>query len=263
MSDVTKLLSAAAAWIRGAERITVLTGSGIGSGSRGLDSVPHGGWPHDPASPRLFTLRAYREDPEVRREVWRRRRAHSAWTARPNAAHYALVELETRGTLQALITQNIDGLHQLAGTSEELLIEVHGSLYQVECLSCDATAAMSDTLERVGAGDDDPACLRCGGILKARVISWGQPLNSTVFAAASEAARGCDLFLAIGTPLTAEPVASLVPVAKEAGARVVILHPEPTPYDRLAEFRLEAPASTLLPLLVAEAASDYSSPASA
>jgi len=247
------------AWFAAAEAMTVLTGGGIsrdGGGSRNADS--QGLWTRDPGSQRLFTLRDYVSDPDIRREAWQIRRAHAAWSARPTAAHYALVELETTGKLRALITQNIDGLHQLAGTSGDLVIEVHGSLYEVECLSCGARAAMSDTLERVAAGEEDPACLRCGGILKAGTISFGQPLVPEVFARAQAAASSCDVFLAVGTSLSVQPVAGLVDVAKKHKARVVIINPDRTPYDAVADAKLTDPIGDL-PRLVAAAQASIAS----
>jgi NAD-dependent deacetylase len=198
----------------------------------------------------LFTLRDYIGDPDIRREAWRIRREHAAWTARPNPGHYSLVELENSGRLRAIITQNIDGLHQLAGNSEDLVIEVHGSLYEVECLSCHTRSAMSDTLERVAAGEDDPACLRCGGILKAGTISFGQPLVPAVFENARSAAADCDVFLAVGTSLSVQPVAGLVDVADKHGAKIVIVNADRTPYDGRADMRLDGRISEVLPVLV-------------
>jgi NAD-dependent deacetylase len=130
---------------------------------------------------------------------------------------------------------------------------VHGSLYEVECLSCHARTAMSDTLERVAAGEEDPACLRCGGILKAGTISFGQPLVPAVFEAARSAAGDCQVFLAVGTSLSVQPVAGLVDVASRRGAKVVIVNAEPTPYDSRADMRLDGPISTVLPELVGDA----------
>ncbi len=247
-----------------AQRVTVLTGAGISTDSGIRDfRGPNGLWTLDPAAQRLFTLRDYLTDPWVRREAWRIRREHAAWSARPNPAHYALVELEAAGKLRALITQNIDGLHQMAGSSEDLIIEVHGSLYEVECVSCGASSAMSDTLERVAAGEEDPACLRCGGILKAGTISFGQPLDPAVLAAAESAATECDLFIAIGTSLTVQPVAALVTTALRTRARLAIINAEETPYDDQAAVRLSEPISAVLPQVVAQAlAAANTSPAS-
>ncbi|MGH3545091.1 MAG: SIR2 family NAD-dependent protein deacylase [Mycobacteriales bacterium] len=255
--DLVELLAAA-------QRVTALTGAGISTDS-GIPDFrgPNGVWTLDPAAQRLFTLRDYLTDPWVRREAWRIRREHAAWTARPRPAHYALVELEVAGKLRALITQNIDGLHQMAGSGEDLVIEVHGSLYEAECMSCGATTAMSDTLERVAAGEEDPACLRCGGILKAGTISFGQPLAPTVLAAAVAAAADCDLFIAVGTSLTVQPVAGLVDTAVRSGAKLAILNAETTPYDDQAAVRLSDPISQVLPRVVNQAlAGAGSSPAS-
>jgi NAD-dependent deacetylase len=240
-----------AAWIAAANRVTVLTGAGISTDS-GIPDFrgPNGLWTRNPGSQRLFTLRDYLDDPDIRREAWRIRREHAAWSARPNAAHYALVELENAGKLRAIVTQNIDGLHQLAGNSEDSVIEVHGSLYEVECLSCHARTAMSDTLERVAAGEEDPACLRCGGILKAGTISFGQPLVPAVFEAARRAAADCDVFITVGTSLSVQPVAGLVDVAMRRGAKIVIVNAERTPYDNKADARLDGPISDVLPRLV-------------
>jgi NAD-dependent deacetylase len=244
-----------AAWIAAADRVTVLTGAGISTDS-GIPDFrgPNGLWTQNPGAQRLFTLRDYIADPDIRREAWRIRRQHAAWTARPNPGHYALVELENTGRLRAIITQNIDGLHQLAGNSEDLVIEVHGSLYEVECLSCHTRTAMSDTLERVAAGEEDPACLRCGGILKAGTISFGQPLVPAVFAAARSAAAECDVFLAIGTSLSVQPVAGLVDVASRQGAKIVIINADRTPYDSRADARLDGPIGEILPSLISAAA---------
>jgi NAD-dependent deacetylase len=244
-----------AAWIAAADRVTVLTGAGISTDS-GIPDFrgPNGLWTRNPAAQRLFTLRDYIADPDIRRDAWRIRREHAAWTARPNSGHYALVDLENSGKLRAIITQNIDGLHQLAGNSEDLVIEVHGSLYEVECLSCHTRSAMSDTLERVAAGEEDPACLRCGGILKAGTISFGQPLVPAVFENARSASAECDVFLAVGTSLSVQPVAGLVDVAKRHGAKIVIVNAEKTPYDGRADMRLEGPISEVLPALLGAAA---------
>lgn len=240
-----------AAWLAEATKVTVLTGAGISTDS-GIPDFrgPNGLWTADPGAQRLFTLRDYLTDSQVRIAAWKIRQAHAAWTARPNPGHEAIVELENNGQLRAIITQNIDGMHQLAGNSEDLVIEVHGSLYEVECMSCGALTAMSDTLERVTAGEADPACLRCGGILKARTVSFGQPLEPAVLQAAQAAAQDCQVFLAIGTSLTVQPVASLVDRAAQHGAKIVIINAEPTPYDQKADARLSSPISEVLPRII-------------
>ncbi len=230
--------------------ITVLTGAGISTDS-GIPDFrgPNGVWTRDPAAQQMFTLQNYLADPELRRRSWQNRRAHAAWTAEPNAGHHALVDLERTGRLRALITQNIDGLHQRAGSQS--VIELHGTLYGVECLDCDDRTEMSAALARVEAGEEDPPCLRCGGILKSATISFGQHLDAAVLRRAQEAARDCAQFYAIGTSLTVQPAAGLARLAARHGARLVIVNAEPTPYDELADLVIREPIGHSLPALLA------------
>ncbi len=245
-----------ARWIGdcGPRRLTALVGAGISTDS-GIPDFrgPNGVWTKDPAAQRLFTLQSYLADPDVRRQSWRNRRDHAAWAAEPNAAHHALVHLERAGLLRAIITQNIDELHQRAGNSPDLVIEVHGTLYAVQCLSCGDRTPMRDVLDRVQAGEADPPCLRCGGVLKAATISFGQSLVPEVLAAAIDAAQDCDLFLVVGSSLSVQPVAGLTRLAARSGARVVIVNAEPTPYDDLADAVLRQPIGDVLPALAARA----------
>jgi NAD-dependent deacetylase len=231
--------------------VTALTGAGISTDS-GIPDFrgPNGVWTRDPGAAATVTLQAYRADPDVRRRAWRGRREHPAWTAEPNDAHRALVALERAGRLHAIVTQNIDGLHQRAGSDPARVIEIHGTLFEVECLGCGARGAMRDALARVDAGEADPPCLDCGGILKSATISFGQAMNGTSLRAAVEAAAGCDLLLAVGTSLTVHPAAGLVDVARRAGARVVIVNGSPTPYDEVADAVVREPIGTVLPALV-------------
>jgi len=238
-------------WLRDAARITVLTGAGISTDS-GIPDFrgPNGVWTKNPGAERMATLQDYVADPEVRRRSWQSRRDHPAWTAEPNAGHQALVDLEKSGRLVALVTQNIDGLHQRAGSAN--VIEVHGTMHWVECLSCHARTPMADQLARVDAGEADPACEECGGILKSATISFGQRLDNDVLDAAARAAASCDLFLAIGSSLSVRPAAGLCDVAVEAGARLVVINAEPTPYDEMADAVIREPIGEILPALVKE-----------
>ena len=235
-------------WIRDASRITVLTGAGISTDS-GIPDYrgPNGVWTRNPEAARLSTLQDYVADPEVRRRSWQARRTHSAWTAEPNVGHRTLVELEKTGRLVAIVTQNVDGLHQRAGATN--VIEVHGTIWWAECLSCGVRTPMADELERLD-DEPDPSCRQCAGILKSATISFGQQLDPVVIGAAADAARGCDLFLAIGSSLSVHPAAGLCEVAVTAGARLVIVNAEPTPYDVLAAAVLREPIGEILPLLV-------------
>lgn len=238
-------------WLREASRITVLTGAGISTDS-GIPDFrgPQGVWTRDPEAAKLVSLEPYRSDPDIRRRAWLARRDHPAWDARPNEAHRALVRLDRTGRLVAVVTQNIDGLHQRAGHDPSRVVEVHGTLYEVECLSCDDRTTMRSALDRVAAGEPDPACLRCGGILKAATISFGQHLDHATLQRAFDSAQGSDLLLAVGTSLQVYPVAGLVEVARHVHARVVIVNGEPTPYDRVADAVIREPIGEVLPALI-------------
>ena len=241
-------------WVDGSARIVALTGAGISTES-GIPDFrgPQGVWTRDPNAEKLSNIHYYVSDPEVRRLSWKSRLDHPAWDAKPNAGHRALVELERRGKLHALVTQNIDGLHQQAGNSPDKVIEVHGTLRDVVCLSCGWCGPMRPVLDRVRAGEDDPSCEHCGGILKSATISFGQPLIPEVINRAMQAAQRADLLLAVGTSLQVYPVAGAVPVAKAAGARVVIVNAEPTPFDDLADAALRSPIGEILPALCGQA----------
>jgi NAD-dependent deacetylase len=244
-----------AAIISNAPRVTVLTGAGISTDS-GIPDFrgPNGVWTVNPAAQQLSTLDRYVADAEIRKQAWRNRRAHGAWTAAPNAGHRAIVNLQRTGQLRALITQNVDGLHQRAGSNPALVIEVHGTIWQAVCLACGDRTTMRSVLTRVEAGEEDPRCLRCGGLLKSATISFGQSLQPQVWRAAVDAARDCDVLLAVGTSLQVQPVASLCDLALSAGARLVVVNAEPTPYDAQADGVLRAPISSVLPALLGEVA---------
>ena len=238
-------------WIKEARRVVVLTGAGISTES-GIPDFrgPNGLWTRDPEAEKLSDIRYYLADAEVRRKAWQKRMSNPAWTAQPNAGHKAIVELERRGQLHALITQNIDGLHQRAGTSPERVVEVHGTMHSVVCWDCKWRGPMLETLERVRAGDADPACGQCGGILKSATILFGEGLSPGVMERAMQAALEADVLIAVGSTLQVYPVAGVVPAAKQAGARLVILNADPTQFDRMADAVLHKPIGETLPLLV-------------
>jgi NAD-dependent deacetylase len=195
-------------------------------------------------------LEHYLAEPDVRRQSWRNRLDSPAWSAEPNAAHRALVDLERAGVLRALVTQNIDELHQRAGSDPALVVELHGTMRSVVCWSCGERGPMGPVLDRVRSGEDDPPCRSCGGILKSATISFGQALEPATLARAEAAALDCDVLLAIGSSLTVHPAAGVVPAARSAGAAVIIVNAEPTPYDRLADVVLRGSISEILPALL-------------
>jgi NAD-dependent deacetylase len=237
-------------WIAKAERVVALTGAGISTDS-GIPDFrgPQGVWTRNPKAEKLSDIHYYMSDPEVRQLSWQSRLENPAWSAKPNAGHRALVELERRGKLHTLITQNIDELHQQAGNSPEKVIEVHGTLRQVVCMSCGERAPMERALARVRAGEADPPCRSCGGILKSATISFGQALVPEVIDRAMQAAGEADVLLAVGSSLQVYPIAGAVPLAKRAGARVVIVNAEPTPFDDLADAVFNDSISGVLPAL--------------
>ena len=239
-------------WVREARRVVALTGAGISTDS-GIPDFrgPQGVWTKNPVAEKLSNIHYYMADAEVRKASWQARLDHTAWQAKPNPGHLALAELEARGKLHALITQNIDELHQLAGNSPEKVIEVHGTMRKVVCMSCGMTAPMQKALERVRAGEADPPCRDCGGILKSATISFGQALVPEVIDAALRAAEEADLFFAIGTSLQVYPVAGAVPAARAAGAKIVIMNAEPTPFDDIAHAVFRDSISDVLPRLIA------------
>ncbi len=234
-----------------AERVVVLTGAGISTDS-GIPDFrgPQGVWTKNPGAERTATLQHYMADPEVRRLAWRNRVDSPAWAAEPNPGHRAIVTLERRSKLDTLITQNVDGLHVAAGTDPAKVVEVHGTMHRVVCMACGETAPMERALARVRAGEEDPPCRTCGGILKSATISFGQNLVADDIRRAEAAARRCDLMLAVGTTLSVYPVAGVVPLAKASGAAVVILNAEPTEMDRLADVMLRGSISELLPQIL-------------
>ena len=185
-------------------------------------------------------------DPAVRRRAWQARLAHPAWSAAPNPAHAALARL-AGGFDTWVITQNIDGLHQRAGSASDRVVELHGTVQAVVCVGCGDRTEMAAALDRVRAGEADPPCERCGGILKSATVMFGQPLDRAVLSAAVHAASASDLMIAIGSTLTVEPAASLCAVAAEAGAHLVIVNRDPTPYDHLATEVVREPIGTAIP----------------
>jgi NAD-dependent deacetylase len=241
----------ARAMVGRASRIVVLTGAGISTDS-GIPDFrgPSGVWTKDPGAEKLATLQTYLADPGVRARAWKNRVESPTWAAKPNAGHAAVARLAAEGSVLLVVTQNIDGLHQAAGTDPELMVEIHGTMHEVECMSCGDRGPMSTTLERVRAGEDDPACLVCGGILKSATISFGQSLVPEDMARAERAAVACDLLVAVGSSLAVFPAAALVPTAHRNGAGIVIVNAEATAFDDLADVVVRTPIGEALPAIV-------------
>ncbi|MFN3254997.1 MAG: SIR2 family NAD-dependent protein deacylase [Ilumatobacter sp.] len=238
--------------IAAASRIVVLTGAGISTDS-GIPDFrgPNGLWTKNPAAEKASNITYYLSDPEVRHAAWQNRLTTPAWTAEPNVGHAAIVELERRGRLHALVTQNIDGLHQKAGHDPSNVIEVHGTVWFTRCWDCDDRRPMEQALNRVRAGDTDPSCLECSGILKSDTISFGQALIPEVIERAMTVSDECDLLLAVGSTLSVYPVANCVPRAKAGGAHVLIVNGDETNMDRYADQVLLGSIGDILPAIVA------------
>lgn len=249
-------LEAATTLVAQAQRIVALTGAGISTDSGIADfRGPQGVWTKDPAAEKLATLSHYMGSTEVRKAAWQKRLQTPVWNAQPNEGHRSLVRLEHAGKLHMLVTQNIDGLHQRAGSSPDKVIEIHGTVHEVVCMQCNERGPMTAALERVRGGELDPACKSCGGILKSATISFGQALVVEDLQRAEQAAIRCDLLLAIGTKLSVFPVAGLVPVAKRRGAKIVIVNAEPTDMDELADGIVRGSIGEMLPRMIDGASS--------
>jgi NAD-dependent deacetylase len=245
-----------AGWLRDARHVVVLTGAGISTES-GIPDFrgPNGVWTKNPAAEKAAHIDNYVSDPELRARSWQNRLGSEIWQAEPNAGHRALAELERHVAFDALLTQNIDGLHHAAGSAPERIVELHGNVREAKCLRCSWRGPMAETLERVRAGEADPSCTECGGILKSATISFGEPLVVADLERAQLAAERSDLFLAIGTSLGVYPAAALPEMALINRARLVVMNGEPTPFDDLAAAVVRAPLGEALPALVERVAS--------
>ncbi|MER7775624.1 Sir2 family NAD-dependent protein deacetylase [Streptomyces sp. NPDC096191] len=231
--------------------VAILSGAGVSTDS-GIPDYrgPNGLWRRDPEAEKLVTYEYYMGDPEIRRRSWLMRRANRTLGAEPNAAHRAVAELERSGVPVRVITQNVDGLHQLAGLSTRKVLELHGTALSYVCTGCRVRGPMTDALARVDAGEDDPPCLECGGILKSATVMFGERLDPVVMGEALAISKACQVFVAVGTSLQVQPAAGLAGVAADHGARLIIVNAEPTPYDDMADEVVREPIGTALPELL-------------
>ncbi|MGW4982325.1 SIR2 family NAD-dependent protein deacylase [Streptomyces mirabilis] len=235
----------------GSPLVAILSGAGISTDS-GIPDYrgPNGLWRRDPEAEKLVTYEYYMGDPEIRRRAWQMRRKNRTLQAEPNAAHLAVAGLEKSGVPVRVITQNVDGLHQLAGMPARKVLELHGTARTVVCTACHAKTPMQDALARVEAGEEDPPCLKCGGILKSATVLFGERLDPVVLGEAAAIAKASQVFIAVGSSLQVQPAAGLAGVAADHGARLVIVNAEPTPYDEIADEVVREPIGTALPALL-------------
>lgn len=232
--------------VKNSSKIVVLTGAGISTDS-GIPDFrgPNGVWTKNPEAEKASNIHYYTTSPEIRKKNWALRASGDLWpTVLPNNGHKALAKLEDK--LLLLITQNVDGLHQLAGTSEERIVEIHGNTRNVSCLECDYIAPMEEALERVRKGEEDPHCTLCGGLLKSATISFGQSLVAEDLLRSEQSIHECDLLMAVGTSLTVGPINRVVPLAHSFKKPILILNGEPTEYDSLATFMIRGDISSTL-----------------
>jgi NAD-dependent deacetylase len=239
-------------WAYGVSRVAVLTGAGISTDS-GIPDYrgPSGIWTRDPSLVNAFTLKSFLADSEVRQRFWRTYLGHTGWRAEPNAAHRALAALERSGVAVRILTQNVDGLHQRAGSTPRKVLELHGTMHEVRCTGCGRRSPSRPVLDRVAAGDADPHCRDCGAVLKLAVVMFGEHLDPDTIGQARQIAAHSGLLIAIGSSLQVEPVASLCAIAADAGGRLVIVNRDPTPYDGLATAVIRDPIGTAIPQICA------------
>ena len=244
-------LARARALARSSSRIVGFTGAGISTESGIPDfRSPDGVW----AKFETVYFDDFLASEEARVEYWRQKAL--LWPgmrdAAPNAGHEAFFRLFRLGKLDLLITQNIDGLHQRSGLPGEAVCELHGTNTEAACLSCEDRIPFDEAFRRVQDGEPAPCCRHCGGLLKPATVSFGQALSPEVLARATDAARDCDLFLAVGSSLVVHPAAALPVIARQAGARLVIVNREPTPVDELADLVLRGEIGEVLAELTAD-----------
>jgi len=225
--------------IGASRRMVIFTGAGISTESGIPDfRSPGGVWTRMQPIPFQDFLR----DPEARRLTWQRRfEMEETWkTVQPNDGHKAVAELVAKGRATHVITQNIDGLHQMSGVPAEQLIEIHGTTRRAACLDCGAEVPLDEIRSHFETHGQAPDCARCGGFIKTATISFGQPMPELEMARAQAATEGCDLMLVLGSSLAVYPAAGFPLAAKRQGARLVILNRDETPQDEIADLALRA-----------------------
>lgn len=232
-------------------RVVAFTGAGVSTESGIPDfRSPMGRWAR--YDPQAFSFPNFMHSEDARRRYWAvgRELYAAIRAAEPNPAHRALVTLERLGLLDCVITQNVDNLHQRAGTDPTKVIELHGNATRVRCLACDRRYARDDIQERLVAGEAVPLCQACGGILKPFTVLFGEPMPAAAVEQAEARSRGAGCFLVVGSSLAVYPAAYMPTYAKEAGARLVVVNLTPTRLDHVADVVLAGPAGAVLAGLV-------------
>jgi NAD-dependent protein deacetylase/lipoamidase len=249
MLSLQQQLQDAAELMQQAQRIVALTGAGISTESGIPDFRSPGSlWLQQPS----ISYQDFISRPEARQQYWQTRRNLSAQvlSARPNAAHLALVDLERKNRLHGIVTQNFDGLHHDAGNNAEHIVEMHGTSRAAACTLCGKRSSIKELQQRIDAGEIDPRCSDCGGFLKAATILFGQRVPEAELARARELTLSCDLFLVVGSSLKVTPAATLPRLALDNDVPLIIINLQPTPMDDYAEIVINEKAGVVLPPLV-------------
>ncbi len=238
-------------WLAMTDNAVVLTGAGISTDSGIADfRGPNGVWTKNPAAEKSAHIDNYMADPEIRARAWQSRVDSPMYSAAPNDAHRAVAALQRTGAVSWVVTQNIDGLHQAAGSPEDTVLELHGTIWRSRCMRCRDERPIGETIARVRAGETDPPCLVCGGVLKSATISFGQQLDPDVLDKSAMACSATPLLIVVGSTLGVYPAAGLVPLASRNGASLVIINNQETPYDEIADVVIREPIGEIVPLLV-------------
>jgi NAD-dependent deacetylase len=242
------MLKLARSLLQEASRIVAFTGAGISTESGLSDFRSKGGlWERY----RIVTFQEFLSSHENRIEYWSMRREliPGLLAARPNPAHHCLSRLEKEGKLSCVITQNIDGLHQVAGSQR--VIELHGTNMTASCLDCNRQWPIHDIMRRLKVGDLDPHCDECRGLIKPDTVSFGQSMPAVAMEQAYQAATSCDLLLMIGSSLEVQPANQFPQVAHQGGARMIFINRTATPYDHLASVKFTESAGQVMSALLA------------
>ncbi len=243
------LIEEAAQIVASARKVVVFTGAGVSTESGIPDFRSPGGiWTK--YQPIMF--QDFMSSEEMRRESWRRGKEtyHLFADVEPNPAHYATVELERMGKLDCVITQNIDNLHQRAGSSPELVIELHGTAMYVICMNCGKRWPRAEIQEWLLAGVEIPYCDECGGIMKSATISFGQAMPERETMEAQVRSQRAEVFIVVGSSLVVYPAAHMPMIAKQAGARLIIINLSETPFDDYADVVIRGKAGEVMRRLV-------------
>jgi NAD-dependent deacetylase len=254
MQSLEQQIEEVADLVAKSEKVIAFTGAGVSTESGIPDFRGPGGiWSkYDPED---FTIQRFLSNEEIRKKHWQMLTASDLKMtgAKPNPAHYAIAELEKMGKLYAVVTQNVDGLHQKAGVSGDMVFELHGDLSHAKCLSCTTRYPMEDVEEWVRQGVEEPQCMSCGGMLKPDAVFFGEQLPTEVLMESERRARSCDLCIVLGSTLVVYPAAYIPMYAVQSKAKLVIINMGPTELDEMASVRIDAKAGEVTPQIIARA----------